>query len=386
LLRLDVVMRSFVKKNMSQQTQNTLLSPFMLGTLQLSNRVVMASLTRARATNPEIIPTQLHRRYYAQRASAGLIITESVWVSPDAIGFINIPGIFTSAQVGAWKKVTGAVQAKGGKIFLQLAHIGSASHPDYLNGRLPLGPSAINPGEKSFTPEGFKDTVTPQAYTVLQIKQTIAQYHQAAKNAKEASFDGIELHAQLFTLIPQFLSAATNQRTDEYGGSIAGRCRILFEILDSLIEVFPGKKVGVKFTPAAFNTGLIRPDESTLATFEYIFSRLNSYDLAFVELVRPAVDLSGTVLEALKDNFYGHFRKIFYGTLMANLGFDQQSAEEILRRGDADLVSFGSLFIANPDLVGRFFGSLPLAKADTATYYSGEEKGYTDYPEVNVVL
>lgn len=360
--------------------QKILLAAYSLGDLKLPNRVVMASLTRARATNSEIVPTELHAQYYAQRASAGLILTESVWVSKRAIGFLNIPGIFTRVQTDAWKKVTDAVHENDGRIFLQLAHIGAASHPDYLDGALPLGPSAINLKEKAFTPEGFKDTVTPKPYSIEEIKETIEEFRQAAINAKEAGFDGIELHAQLFTLIPQFLSISTNRRTDEYGGSIANRCRILFEILGVLISVFPGKKVGVKFTPAAFNTGIIQPDENTIPTFDYIFRELNRYDIAFVELVGPSADLKGTPIAALQDNFYAHFRAIYKGMLMANSGFNLETGNNIVAAGHADLVSFGIPFIANPDLVKRFHNSLPLAIADTATYYTGGEKGYIDYP------
>jgi N-ethylmaleimide reductase len=365
---------------MLQQQQETLLTTYSIGDLKLPNRVVMASLTRARATNPELVPTELFAQYYTQRASAGLILTEGVWVSRKAIGFLNIPGIFTSQQIDAWKKVTSSVHENSGRIFLQLGHVGAASHPDYLDGALPLGPSAINPEEKSFTPEGFKDTVTPKPYSVEEIKETIEEYKQAAINAKEAGFDGIELHAQLFTLIPQFLSIATNQRTDEYGGSIENRSRVLFEILDVLIGIFPGKKVGIKFTPAAFNPGIIKPDENTVPTFDYILRELNRYDIAFVELVGPSVDLKETPIAALQDNFYAHFRAIYKGTLIANLGFNWETGNAIVSAGNADMVSFGAPFIANPDLIERFQNSWPLAIADTATYYTGDEKGYTDYP------
>ncbi|MFY0255289.1 alkene reductase [Chitinophaga sp. 30R24] len=368
---------------MVQEQQKTLLTEYLLGDLKLPNRVVMASLTRARATNTELAPNELHVQYYAQRASAGLILTESAWVSKRAIGFINIPGIFTQAQTDAWEKVTHAVHEKGGRIMLQLVHSGATSHPDYLDGALPLGPSAVNPQEKSYTPTGFKDTVTPKAYTIEEIKETVAEYKLAAINAKNAGFDGVELHAQLYTLIPQFLSKATNQRTDEYGGSIENRSRILFEILEALISVFPGKKVGIKFTPAAFNAGIIKPDEDTIQTFDYVFSELNNYDIAFIELVGPSLDLKETVLESLKDNFYEHFRALYKGTLMANLGFGWETGNRIIAAGNADIVSFGAPFIANPDLVERFQNSFPLAMADTSTYYTGGEKGYTDYQNSN---
>ncbi len=366
---------------MIQENKKNLLTPFELGDITLPNRIIMASMTRARATNPAIITTDLHAAYYAQRASAGLILSESVWVSRNAIGFLNIPGIFTIEQTEAWKKVKGAVHQENGRIFLQLAHIGAASHPDYFNGELPLGPSAINPQEKSFTPGGFKDTVTPNAYTIEQIQETIEEYHRAAINAKAAGFDGLELHAQLFTLIPQFLSAATNQRTDEYGGSINNRSRILFEILDVLIKVFPGKKVAVKFTPAAFNAGSIRPDENTIADYEYLLHKLNEYDIAFLEIVGPAVVLAGTPVALWEDQYYSFFRNNYKGTIVANLGFNYDFGNKIIAEGLADLVSFATPFIANPDLINRFAHAIPLAVADQATYYTGGERVFTDYPK-----
>ena len=366
---------------MVQEYQKNLLIPIQLGDFKLPNRIVMASMTRARATNPEMAPTDLHAAYYAQRASSGLILSESVWVSENAIGFINVPGIFTTGQTKAWKKVTDAVHLENGRIFLQLAHIGAASHPDYFDGELPLGPSAINPEEKSFTPQGFKNTVTPGIYTVEQIRETIEEYHQAAINAKTAGFDGLELHAQLFTLIPQFLSIATNQRTDEYGGSISNRSRILFEILDVLIKVFPGKRVGVKFTPSAFNMGIIKPDENTITDYEFLLDKLNEYDIAFLEIVGPAVPLTDTPIALWGNEYYSFFRNHYKGTIMANLGFDYESGNKIIADGLADLVSFARPFIANPDLVERFTQSIPLAVADQATSYTGGEKGFTDYPK-----
>jgi N-ethylmaleimide reductase len=369
-----------LEKNMSHKEQEPLFTEFRLGELQLKNRIVMASLTRGRADNAALAPTALHTEYYGQRASAGLILTESAWVSKNAIGYVNLPGIYSGEQVLAWKQVTGAVHEKGGKIILQLAHSGAVSHPDFFGGSLPLGPSAINPREKSFTPQGFKDTVTPRAYTIPEIKATVEEFRQAAQNAREAGFDGIEIHAQLFTLIPQFLSPATNQRTDEYGGSMENRVRIVFEILDAVRTVFDIKRIGIKFTPAFFSNGLMRPDSTTLPTFAYLLEKLSGYDLGYVHLVGPAVDLTGTVLEPLKEEYFGYFRQNYKGTLMANLGFTHARANEILAKGHADLVSFGTPFIANPDLVERFQQGLALAVPDTSTFYTGGATGYTDYP------
>jgi N-ethylmaleimide reductase len=365
---------------MFYSSKEPLLSEYALGELKLANRVIMSSLTRGRSTNADLAPTALHATYYAQRASAGLILTESTWVSPRGIGFIHLPGIFSQAQVEGWKLVTQAVHAANGRIFLQIVHSGAVSHPDFFNGQLPLGPSAINPREKTFTPNGFIDTLTPNPYTVEEISKTIEEFRKAAEHAKAAGFDGIEVHAQLFTLIPQFLSTATNQRTDEYGGNIPNRARLLFEILDALSEVYPSTRIGVKFTPVAFNMGMIKPDVETIPTYEYILEKLNAYNLAYVHLVGPATDLKGTAVEALAEGYFQHFRRIYRGTLMANLGFTRETGNAIIAEGLADLVSFGTPFIANPDLVERFDQGVALAEPDRNTFYTGAEKGYIDYP------
>jgi N-ethylmaleimide reductase len=363
-----------------KKTIRPLLEEYQLADLKLNNRVVMASMTRGRATNPGLIPTPLMAEYYAQRASAGLILSEGTWVSPTSIGFINVPGIYTPEQVEGWKLVTKAVHDKGGLIFSQLGHIGSATHPDHLNGELPAGPSAINPQTKSFTPEGFKDTLTPRELSVIEIKQTVQDYKQAAKNAKEANFDGVEVHAQSGMLIPQFLSLATNRRIDEYGGSIDNRARIVFEILDAIIEVWDSYRVAIKFAPLAIsNVGIVTPDEETIPMFQYICKKLSEYNLAYLQIAGPADDLSGTRFEVLLDDYFSHFRISYTGRLMANLGFTQESGNKILEQGTADLVSFGAPFIANPDLVERFKYNLPLSESNRETYYTGGENGYTDY-------
>ncbi|TDQ11488.1 alkene reductase [Pedobacter metabolipauper] len=365
-----------------KNTAQPLLEEYQLGELKLKNRVVMASLTRGRADNPGLVPTPLMAKYYAQRASAGLILTEGTWVNSKSIGFINVPGMYSREQVEGWKLVTKAVHDNGGLIFSQLGHIGSASHPDFFNGELPAGPSAINPQTRSFTPEGFKDSLTPRELTIAEIKQTIQDYKQAAKNAKEAGFDGVEIHAMVGMLIPQFLSLATNQRTDEYGGSIENRARIVFEILDAIIAVWSSTRVAIKFTPVALsNVGIMKPDEETIPIFKYILKRLSDYNLAYLHIVGPAENLNGTDVEVMQDNYFSHFRNNYSGRLMANLGFTQESGNAILKEGTADLVSFGAAFIANPDLVEHFQYHLPLSEGDMDTYYAGGAHGYTDYPK-----
>jgi len=364
-----------------KNTAQPLLEEYQLGDLKLKNRVVMASMTRGRATNPGLIPTPLMAKYYAQRASAGLILSEGTWVSSKSIGYINVPGIYTESQIEGWKLITKAVHENGGLIFSQLGHIGSASHPDFFDGDLPAGPSAISPQTQSFTPEGFKESPTPREFTVAEIKQTIQDYKQAAQNAKNAGFDGVEVHAQAGMLIPQFLSLNTNQRIDEYGGSLENRARIIFEILDAIIEVWDSTRVAIKFTPVMYsNVGIVTPDEETIPMFQYILKRLNDYKLAFVHITGPAQDLTGTPVEVLQNDYFSHFRLHYRGRLMANLGFTQQTGDAVLKEGKADLVSFGQLFIANPDLFERFKYQLPLSQANLDTYYTGEDKGYTDYP------
>jgi N-ethylmaleimide reductase len=241
---------------MSQSDEETLFKSFTLGERQLRNRVVMASMTRGRARNAELMPTELHIEYCRQRASAGLILTESTWISPRAIGFINVPGLYAERQVGGWRSVTSAVHAEGGAIFAQLAHSEAVSHPDFFGGELPPAPSEVNPRLRSFTSEGFQDTVTPRAMSVQEIASTIANYGAAAKKARNAGFDGVELHAATTYLLPEFLNSALNIREDAHGGSAESRTRIVPEILDALIAVWG---------PGRFAMGGFGPTEQTIA-------------------------------------------------------------------------------------------------------------------------
>jgi N-ethylmaleimide reductase len=371
---------------MSYLQQKALLTTYRLGDLELKNRIVMASLTRGRAVNEGLVPTDAFVTYYAQRASAGLILAETTWVSKRGVSFVNIPGIYSEEQVAGWKKVTDAVHAKGGKIFLQAAHAGAVSHPDFQAGELPVGPSAINPQEQVFTPEGMKETVVPRALTKAEIRETIAEFRLAAENTKRAGFDGIELHAQLFTLIPQFLSAATNQRTDEYGGSIENRSRLLFEVLDVLIEVFTANRVGIKFKPAAFNEGILKPDAETIALYTYLLEKLGDYKLAYVQVTGPVDELKGTPVEAWQENFFEQFRELYKGALMVNGGFTWKSGNAAIDAGTAELVSFGLPYIANPDLVERFDQGIDLAEANPQSFYMGGDEGYIDYPAAVEVI
>lgn len=358
--------------------KSILFTPYELSGLTLQNRMVMAPMTRSRSDNEGNVATTLTAQYYEQRATAGLIITEGTFISKKAVGFINVPGIYSDDQVAGWKLVTDAVHAKGGKIFAQIWHVGRMSHPDLHNGELPLAPSAINPNAKAFTNNGFVDTVAPAAMTIEDIQQTIRDFTQAAANAVRAGFDGVELHAANGYLLHQFFNGCSNQRTDVYGGSIENRARILFEILEALKAVIPMNRVGVRLNPSMHNAQGMLIDEQTIPTHEYIVQRMNDYDLAYLHLTEPFVPVENVPHAVTK--IAKHFRPLYKGTLIINKGFDKAKAIQVLEDGDADLVAFGVPFIANPDLVKRYETDAPLNTADPATFYVPGAKGYTDYP------
>jgi N-ethylmaleimide reductase len=363
---------------MSKIDDAPLFTPYKLGELKLRNRVVMASMTRGRARNAELAPTDLHVEYYRQRATAGLIFTEGTWISPSAIGVINAPGLFSERQVEGWRAVTAAVHAEGGAIFAQLAHSGAVSHPDFFNGELPSAPSAINPGLKAFTPDGFKDTVTPRAMSVEEIAATVADYGTAAKNAQDAGFDGVELHSAGAYLLPEFLNSALNVREDGYGGTAENRTRIVLEVLQAFIAVWGPGRVGIKLSPTLTMGGL-GPTDKTIETYDYLVRRLNELPLSHIQIGRFPSDLSGTPIAALQDTI-GYYRARFHGTLIANFGFDGTSANAAIKSQQADLVSFAKPFIGNPDFVRRLREDLPLATSSPETYYQGGPQGYIDYP------
>ena len=355
-----------------------LLEAFKSNGLSLKNRIVMAPLTRSRANNDALIPTDLHVEYYQQRASAGLIISEGVPVSQRATGYINVPGIYSNEQVEAWKKVTTAVHEKEGKIFAQLWHVGRISHPDLLNGELPLAPSAINPNFHAFTKNGFADTVQPKAMTEDEIDQTIEDFAQAALNAVEAGFDGVEIHAANGYLFHQFFAKCSNVREDKYGGSIENRARFLFDVLNKIISKMPANKVGIRLAPALTNTFGIVIDEETKPLFEYIVNELNDYDLAYLHISGFSQDVSNSekdILDTAK-----HYRNIYKGTFMINGGFTKESGNEAIENKIADLVSYGRLYISNPDLVERFANNYSLNEINRETIYTPGAVGYTDYP------
>ncbi|WP_017733238.1 alkene reductase [Nafulsella turpanensis] len=363
--------------------QQELLKQYTLNDLKLNNRIVMAPMTRSRADNPEKAPTDLHATYYRQRASAGLIISEGSQISKRGVGYINTPGIHSKAQVEGWKKVTEAVHEEGGKIFIQLWHVGRMSHPDFHGGELPLAPSALNPNEKSYTSEGFKDTVTPKEMSIEEIKQTVQDFKQAAKNAVEAGFDGVEIHASNGYLLHQFFNSTSNQRTDEYGGSPENRGRILLEIIDAVKEEIPENRIGVRMNPSLHGIFGMTLNEETIPTHDYIINRLNNYQLAYLHLSEPFSDVSD--IPGAEPNIAKRYRPIYKGTLIINGGFDQEKGNRVIEEGNADLVAYGKLFISNPDLPKRFELGAELSDWDSDTFYTPGAKGYTDYPVLEEV-
>ncbi|MBZ9627816.1 alkene reductase [Psychroflexus sp. CAK1W] len=361
-------------------SKQALLKPIQIGDMELKNRVIMAPMTRNRADNKHNAPTDLHATYYKQRASAGLIISEGSQVSYEARGYINTAGIHKPEQVEGWKKVTDAVHEEGGKIFVQLWHVGRISHPDFHDGEKPLAPSALNANAQCFTEDGFQDTVEPKAMTTEEVKQTVQDFKRAAKNAVDAGFDGIEIHSSNGYLLHQFFNKSSNHRTDEYGGSKEGRTRILFEILNAVRVFFPENRIGVRLNPSLDGIFGMEADEETIPTFEYIVKKLNEYDLAYLHLSEPFNDVSGK--DYLVSNIAEHFRPRYKGNLMINAGFDQESGNKVIEDGNADMVAFGKLFISNPDLPVRFEKNAELQDWDQDTFYDTGKKGYTDYPKL----
>ncbi len=351
-----------------------LFTPVKLGPYELTSRVLMAPLTRNRA-GPGGVPQEINVEYYAQRSSAGLIITEGSQISPQGTGYPGTPGIYSQAQITGWRRVTDAIHESGGRVFLQLWHVGRISHPSLQpNGALPVAPSAIKPDGETFTETGLQPFVTPRALETREIPGIVAQFRQAAENALEAGFDGVEVHGANGYLLDQFLRDGTNRRDDDYGGSLENRARLLLQVTHAVVGVFGADRVGVRLSPVnSFNS---ISDSSPDITFPYIAGRLNRFGLAYLHVVEG--DFAGS--DATRGFDRRKLRAAFKGTYIANGGYDQLRAEVALATGAADLIAFGKPFIANPDLAARFATGAPLNWADEATFYGGDEKGYTDYP------
>jgi N-ethylmaleimide reductase len=360
-----------------------LFTPVRIGAVELKNRIVMAPMTRNRA-GEGLAPTEMNATYYAQRASAGLIVTEATQVSPRGIGYPSTPGIYTDEQVAGWKHVTDAVHERGGKIFLQLWHVGRISHPSLQpNGELPVAPSAVAPEGNVMTYEGPKPFVTPRALATAEIPGIITEFANGALLAKRAGFDGVEIHAANGYLIDQFLQDNTNLRTDAYGGSVENRTRFLLEVTEAVVSVWGADRVGVRLSPrGTFNT---MGDSNRKATFTYAVSQLDRFGLAYLHLVEP---VGGAMAGGLVDGerLSPRLRGLFAGPVIANGGYEKASAEAALENGEADLIAFGVPFISNPDLTERLAVGAPLAEPDRATFYGGGAQGYVDYPALAAVV
>ena len=354
-----------------------LLQPFQLGDLTLPNRVVMAPLTRSRA-GEERIPNPLMAEYYVQRAGAGLIISEATTISEQANGWLESPGVYTPAMEEGWRDVTSAVHAAGGRIFLQLWHMGRASHSDFHGGSLPVSASAVKiEGDGIYTPLGKKPYDTPRALETREIAGVVADYRRAAARARAAGFDGVEIHSANGYLIDQFLQSKTNLRTDDYGGSIEKRARLLREVVEAVSAEWPANRVGVRISPNGVFNDMGSPDFRE--QFTYVATMLDRCGLAYLHIMDGLAFGFHKLGEPM---MLAEFRRVFSGPLMGNCGYTLESAEQAVADGVADLVAFGRPYISNPDLVERLRHGWPLAEpAEMAAWYSPTgATGYTDFP------
>jgi len=345
----------------------TLFDPIQVGDLTLPNRVLMAPLTRLRGTKDHL-PTAIQAEYYAQRASAGLIISEGTPIDPMGVGYPQVPGLWSEAQAELWKPITEAVHKAGGRIFAQIWHVGRMSDPEHLNGMLPVGPSAIAAAGHVSLLRPMRQFEIPRALELDEIPGIIAAYKQGAQYAKDAGFDGVELHGANGYLLEQFLSSISNKRTDKYGGSVENRARLMIEAAEGAAEVFGAGRVGMHLSPRC--DGQCPGDGNPLETFTYVAEELGKRKLAFL----MAREYEGP------DWIGPQLKQAFGGVYFGNEQFTQASAEAAVERGDVDGVAFGKLFIANPDLVQRFREGAPLNAPNGATFYSHEAEGYVDYP------
>jgi N-ethylmaleimide reductase len=357
------------------EDSSPLFQPFKLGAIEVRNRIALAPLTRNRAIDPDTVPSPLAPLYYSQRADAGLLITEASQISQQGQGYAWTPGIFSEAQVEAWRTVTKAVHDKGGKIVIQLWHVGRISHTSLQpNGGAPVAPSAIAAKTKTFIPSGFVDTSEPRALETSEIAGIVADYAHAARQAERAGFDGVEIHAANGYLIDQFLRDSTNKRTDRYGGSIENRIRFALEVTDAILRVLPPGKVGIRIAPTSAANNVA--DSNPTALFFSLVAELAKRNLAYLHAVEGQ---TGGARDALPFDYF-ELRKAFGGGYIANNGYTREMAIDAVKSGRADLVAFGKPFISNPDLVERLRVDAPLAQGDSSTYYGGGAKGYTDYP------
>lgn len=346
---------------------NNLFSPLQVGRYKLKNRIIMAPMTRSRA-NPDGVPAEMAAQYYAQRATAGLIISEGTYPSPMGKGYLGIPGMHTQAQVAGWKKVTDAVHAKGGRIFLQIMHTGRIGDPSFLpDSATPVAPSAIKPNGQSYTMSGMKPHVTPRALEKSEIAAIINEYAEATRLALAAGFDGVELHAASGYLPMQFLSSGSNVRTDEYGGRAENRVRFVVETLQAMINVAGADRVGIKISPEMKFNDI--HDDNPVETYSTLLQKIAPMGLAYLHVAKFG-----------DFDYHALFRSLFKGPYFAGVGLTRETGETLIASGKADAAVYGNLFISNPDLPARFEKRAPLAQADSSTFYQGGERGYIDYP------
>jgi len=373
-------MNSPLKKKVTRMNPDAslLFQPFRLGDLDLPNRIVMAPLTRNRATPGTDAPNDLAATYYRQRAGAGLIVSEASQISQQGQGYIWTPGLYSEAQVEGWRNATRAVHEAGGRIFVQMWHVGRISHTSLQpNGGAPVAPSAIRAKSKTYIETGFADVSEPRALSAPEIASIVSDYAEAARNAKRAGFDGVEIHAANGYLIDQFLRDGSNKRQDSYGGAIENRVRLALEVADAILKIWPSSRVGVRIAPVSPANDIA--DSNPTALFGYLVQRLSERRLAYIHVVEGAT--GGARDFAPFD--YAALRRSFSGAYIANNGYTRELASEALAEGRADLIAFGKPFISNPDLVERLRRGAALAPLDSNTLYGGGAKGYTDYPALS---
>ncbi|MDT8377000.1 MAG: alkene reductase [Mariprofundaceae bacterium] len=353
-----------------------LFSPLKLGRYELPNRVFMAPMTRNRA--PDNVPNAMMAEYYRQRAAAGLILTEGSQVSEQGVGYPATPGIYSSGQVKGWKQVTDAVHEEGGHIFLQLWHCGRVSHPDFHHGAPAVAPSAIRPAGEAFTLAGLKPFETPRELTIPEIADVIGDFRKGAANAIAAGFDGVEIHGANGYLLDQFLRDGSNRRSDAYGGSLENRARLMLEVVEAVCNEVGADRVGIHLSPLQpFND---MKDSDPEATFSYLVEKLNNFNLACLHITEMGSEVPGAAGPAFD---LGKLRRLCKGIYITNSGYDKARGNAAIASGAADAITFGQSFLANPDLVARFRHDRELNPPDTATYYGGDEHGYTDYPAMS---
>jgi N-ethylmaleimide reductase len=351
-------------------------SPITVGELELPNRIVLAPMTRSRSDDAGRVP-DFAADYYAQRADAGLVISEATNISPQAVGYALTPGIWSEEQVQAWRPVVDAVHARGGLFILQLWHTGRISHPDLHEGELPVAPSAIRPEGQAFTEDGMKDHVEPRALETDEIPTIVEDYRRAAENAKAAGFDGVEVHSANNYLLEQFLRDSTNRREDEYGGSIENRLRFPLAVVEAVVGVWGGGRVGIRLSPATTQPGGSDVDSSAMETYGTYLDRLSALGLAYTHVIEG---ITYTTRESPDEVDFAALRERSPGAYIGNNELSVDDAAEVLEAGRADLISFARAYIANPDLVERIRSGAPLAQAPKEYWYGGGERGYSDWP------